>query len=541
MVSLISPILKLYNLLQRLCHIIDASFILKQKKEKEPLYMKCKRACLVINPRAGQNIAKLTDVMAVLSAAGWKTDIAIKEYGGHTMELANKGAEEGYDLIIGYGGDGTLNNVVNGVMNAKGQHSIVGVIPGGTANVWASEVGIPVDPVKSSLMLVNSEARKVDIGHVEVESLTFPDTSAGQQQPTCDNQDKKGHTKKAKAPSKAKHHFLLMAGLGIDAAIMGHVSKPLKYKIGPLAVGITAAEELPKQHPFPIEIHSGDNGKDDSVIWKGEALQVIIGNTRRYGGIAEMTPHAHIDDGILDICVITAGDPLSTMQQITSLLLRRKPDNTVSEYFHGAHFTISVPASINMHLDGSAVKLKDYLSKADGQVLAQADAEHVMVNYRFDAMPRALQVAIPYAYDDALFESSPDKKQVEVLQQEQASDQQQQASTHHDDKQANAQQQQMLEHVDALLNNGRKVTVVGVTPNPAKKDTYIIAGGTPKKGTGENKPVAVTIDDSTTIIKGTGENLPPSVVKDLIEGSTIVVEGKQSKRGVIHGKRMVIA
>src|SRR5436305_5823583 len=158
--------------------------------------MKCKRACLVINPRAGQNIARLTDVIAVLAAAGWKTDIAIKEYGGHTMELATKAAEVGYDLVIAYGGDGTLNNVVNGVMNAKGQHSIVGVIPGGTANVWASEVGIPVDPVKASLTLVNSEARKVDIGHVEVESLTFPDTSAAQQQPTGDNQDKKRLTKK---------------------------------------------------------------------------------------------------------------------------------------------------------------------------------------------------------------------------------------------------------------------------------------------------------------------------------------------------------
>ncbi len=505
--------------------------------------MKCKRAYLIINPRAGQNIAKLTDVMPVLSAAGWKTDIAIKEYGGHTMELANKGAEEGYDLIIGYGGDGTLNNVVNGVMSAKGQHSIVGVIPGGTANVWASEIGIPIDPVKSSLTLVNSEAHKVDIGHVEAESLTFPNISAEQQQPTSDNQNKKGHTKKVKATSKAKHHFLLMAGLGIDAAIMSHVSKPLKYKIGPLAVGITAAQELPRQHPFPIEIRSGDNGKEDSVVWKGEVLQVVIGNTRRYGDIAEMTPNAHIDDGILDICVITSGDPLSTVQQITALLFRRKPDNTVSEYFRGAHFTISVPASINMQLDGSAVNLKDYLSKAERQALAQADAEHVMVNYRFDAMPRALQVAIPYTYDDALFESGPDKKQVEVLQQEHASDQQQQeqASTHHDDKQADAQQQQMLEHVDALLTNGRKVTIVGVTPNPNKKDAYIIAGGTPKKSTGENKPVAVTIDDNTTIIRHTGEHLPPSVAKELIEGSTIVVEGKQSKRGVIHAKRMVIA
>src|SRR5205823_11439992 len=94
-------------------------------------FMHCKKACLVINPRSGENLAKIADVIAVLSAAGWNTTIRIKEYGGHSMELATEAVEEGYDLVIAYGGDGTLNQVVNGVMNAKGQHSIVGIIPGG--------------------------------------------------------------------------------------------------------------------------------------------------------------------------------------------------------------------------------------------------------------------------------------------------------------------------------------------------------------------------------------------------------------------------
>src|SRR5437667_4729273 len=103
--------------------------------------MKCKKACLVINPRAGQNLAKLTDVIAVLSAADWKTDIAIKEYGGHSMELATRAAEKNYDLVIAYGGDGTLNQVLNGVMITRKHSSIIGVIPGGTANVWAAKIG----------------------------------------------------------------------------------------------------------------------------------------------------------------------------------------------------------------------------------------------------------------------------------------------------------------------------------------------------------------------------------------------------------------
>src|SRR6266446_643197 len=173
--------------------------------------MRCKKACLVINPRAGENIAKLGDLIAVLSAAGWTTDIALKEYGGHTLKLATKAAEHGYDLVIAYGGDGTLNQVVNGVMHAKGQHSIVGLIPGGTANVWAGEIGVPGDPVKAALRLVDSNVRKVDIGHVEVEGLAFPHVPEDEQ---------RQHGKQSrKRNAKARHHFLLMAGLGIDAAV----------------------------------------------------------------------------------------------------------------------------------------------------------------------------------------------------------------------------------------------------------------------------------------------------------------------------------
>lgn len=247
--------------------------------------MKCNRVYLVINPRVGKDTAKLTDVIAVCSAAGWKTDIALKEFGGHTMELATRAAEAGYDLVLGYGGDGTLNQVLNGVVTVEGHQSIVGVIPGGTADVWAGEIGVPVDPVKAALSLVNSEGRKVDIGHVEVESLTLlpsPQAAGGPRptEGTNGKQDRKTKDRKQEVQpaSGGRHHFLLMAGLGIDAAIMGRVSTPLKQKIGAAAVAITAAKELPSDHPFPIEIRSSGSGRGAAVLWKGEALQVVVGN-----------------------------------------------------------------------------------------------------------------------------------------------------------------------------------------------------------------------------------------------------------------------
>src|SRR5436305_12250233 len=117
--------------------------------------MKRKRACVVINPHAGQNVTQIADLIAVLSAAGWNTDIFIKEYGGHSMELAARAAKANYDLVIGYGGDGTVNHVLNGVLITGEHSSIIGVILGGTANVWAAEIGRPNEPVPAALALCN--------------------------------------------------------------------------------------------------------------------------------------------------------------------------------------------------------------------------------------------------------------------------------------------------------------------------------------------------------------------------------------------------
>lgn len=499
--------------------------------------MHIQRACLVINPRDGQNLSKLTAILAVFAAAGWHTDIALKEYGGHTMELATKAARKGYDLVIAYGGDGTLNQVVNGAMNGKKHKSIVGVLPGGTVNQWAAEVSVPQDPLKAALALVSSNVRAVDVARVEVTSLAFlPTTQQGQQPPLENQNGKKERREKGKTPSKARQHFLLMGGLGIDAAVIGRVNKTLKHRIGVAAVGIAATEEMTAQHAFPVEVWVTGKGGNTELAWQGEALQVVIGNTRRYANSVEMTADASIDDGMLDACVITAGDPLSTVQQIASLLFRRKPDNRETEFFRGAQLSIRVPASIALQLDGSIVRLKDYLRKSDRKALQSAgDAEHVMVTYQFDALPHALQVAIPCEYDGTLFERSPhDGTTPSQGQEDTMNDPSQQPGAS-----SARERPQSREQLDTLLEHGRKVTVVGVTTHPDKKGTYIVAGNTSKLSTGETRPVAICIDDSTTLLKQTGESATAVEVEHLQENMEIVVEGKKSKRGVIHATGVV--
>lgn len=508
--------------------------------------MGTKKTCLVINPKDGANLSKLTAILAILAAAGWETDIALKQYGGHSMELATRAAKKGYDIVIAYGGDGTLSQVVNGAMNGKSQKTMVGLIPGGTANVWANEVGVPADPVKAALTLVSSEDRQVDVGCVNVKSLTFLPSVVGNDAPEShwSGTQTGEQVRKVKPTTKAKHHFLLMAGLGIDAAVMSGVNKSLKQRIGVAAVGLVAAQKLPQQHTFPIELCITMKGSGTTQNWRGEAIQIVIGNTRRYADVVEMTPDAYIDDGLLDVRVITAGEPLSTLGQVASLLLRRQPSNETSESFRGARMTLRVPASIDLQLDGSAVKLKDYLGKADREALEQAqDKDRVMVTYEFEAQRRALDIAFPATYSNTLFEKSSDYVTPHTLEQQAASEEHPSEDTSRQNGASTGDEQQVqqqAEKVKELLEKGRKVTVVGSATLSDKKQKYIIAGTTPKAATGELKPVAVVIDKDTALLKQSGETASVVDALRVKEGGEIVVEGKKNKRGVIHATRAVL-
>jgi hypothetical protein len=94
--------------------------------------------------------------------------------------------------------------------------------------------------------------------------------------------------------------------------------------------------------------------------------------------------------------------------------------------------------------------------------------------------------------------------------------------------------------VELALEKGRKVTILGVSPHPTKKQTCIAAGTTPKRRTGEETPVAVVFDEQTKILTSTGEPTSLGTLQRVPEGAEIVVVGKKNKRGVIAAKQAVI-
>ena len=181
---------------------------------------------------------------------------------------------------------------------------------------------------------------------------------------------------------------------------------------------------------------------------------------------------------------------------------------------------------------------------------ATADESQVMVTYLFDAVPHALQMAIPRAYDNTLFEKAPKEgkgqaplsssEEKEVLESSTLPANDQKNQQEHQDTWTETVQQESRKQVNAHGASGRPVNVVGVALLSEKKQTYVVAGSTHNQRMGEIKPAAVRIDAETTVISRDGERVSASTIQELQGGSVIVVEGKENKRGVIQATQVVL-
>ncbi len=198
--------------------------------------MQKEKACLIIHPKAEQHVA---DILAVLEER-WETTPVVTRYAGHGIKIAAHAPQQNYRWVIAYGGDGMLNEVINGAMQAE-PACTVGVLPGGTVNQWVHEIGLPAHPVEAAHALIRSTPRQVDIGCVEVHALEFPD------EPDCQAESE------SKPPDR--HHFLLVAGLGVDAATIRATSESAKEHFGQFAFLLKWVRILPDLRPFPVQIH----------------------------------------------------------------------------------------------------------------------------------------------------------------------------------------------------------------------------------------------------------------------------------------------
>src|SRR5437762_8841090 len=230
--------------------------------------------CVIVNPTARSERARRWQER-VRSICG-NALLCATSHPGEAEKLARNAVREGFERIVAAGGDGTINEVVNGI---AGSDAALGLLPMGTMNVFAMELGLPAH----------------DLGR-------------------CWNIVERGNTRLVDLPNANGKHFVQLAGVGLDAQVVKETSLAFKRSFGPLSYLISAAQ-IAARKPPKLFIES-ENAPVE------EASFVLIGNGRLYGGPFPFFKHAVLDDGLFDVVVFKRLGYLEIMKYLQDVVIR---------------------------------------------------------------------------------------------------------------------------------------------------------------------------------------------------------------------------
>ena len=268
--------------------------------------------------------------MDALRGLGYEVEERLTQRAGDATRLAREGVAEGFDIVCALGGDGTVNETINGL---AGSDVPLAIIPTGTVNVLAMELGIPLDPPDALKLLASGTISWIDLG------------LAGDR------------------------YFALMAGIGMDAAVVASLNPIMKKAFKEAAFAVQGlATYLTKEEPL-IRVTCRER--------EVEGYFAVFGNSSNYGGGFGITPLADMRDGLLDVCVLKDKSFLGTVWYWTAALINAHIKHPKVEYFHTeAAEIVTVEES------------KEVLVQTDGEL-----AGRLPLTCRI--APRALRVIVP--------------------------------------------------------------------------------------------------------------------------------------------------
>lgn len=299
-------------------------------------------AVVIRNPAARRAVprAALEAAARTPAAHGWRVTVEESTSAAGTRALAAQHARAGVDAILACGGDGTLAAVLNGVREVDGCRSAVGVVPAGTANVWAGEAGVPRDPRAALALLDGGARRRVDLGVVRL-GVAGAEGTGG-----------------TEGTEGAPLRFLLVCGVGMDGAVVRAVEGRARWKRagGRLAYALPALAAGLRWPPTAARVTV------DGVERRHERLLLALAaNTRRYGGVAAIAGAARVDDGRLDLVTFEAAGGWRSLPQRAALALAALRGGLAERavagiaYRRGAHITIEPQRRLPVQADGEAI------------------------------------------------------------------------------------------------------------------------------------------------------------------------------------------
>ncbi len=276
------------------------------------------RTCVIFNPVArGQKAARFRRHLDEIAAhCALKSTTAA----GDARRLAAEAVGEGFAVVVAAGGDGTINEVLNGIGDAPDgfARARLGVLPLGTVNVFARELSLPTQFEKAWRVIREGHETVIDLPRVD-------DAAHG---------------------ASRRLYFAQLAGAGLDARAIELVNWPLKKRIGPLAY-VWAGLQALREPPVRITVSGGSEPVTGGLV--------LIGNGRLYGGSYRIFPKADLRDGLLDVAVFPRVTWLTLARCGPQLLLRGSVPSSAAKHFSAATVRLSADATVSFEADGELV------------------------------------------------------------------------------------------------------------------------------------------------------------------------------------------
>lgn len=276
------------------------------------------RTCVIFNPTAKGDKAR--HFRRHLDEIASQSTLKLTTGPGDARRLATEAISEGFETVVAAGGDGTVNEVLNGLGDAPNgfEKSRMGVLPLGTVNVFARELGISTRLEMAWGTIRLGRERLIDLPEVE-----------------C-----------AQNGRRARRYFAQLAGAGLDARAIELVHWDLKKRIGPLAYVVAGLQALLEA---PARITAAADGKE----YTGGL--VLIGNGRLYGGPFRLFPAADLCDGLLEVCVFPRVNWLTLARCGPQLLLRGDVPSSAIQSLRSESLTLTSPSPTPLEIDGELI------------------------------------------------------------------------------------------------------------------------------------------------------------------------------------------
>ena len=258
---------------------------------------------VIFNPAA--NSARAKRLRKKIFALVGDAEIALTSAPGEARALAEKAANDGVQTIVAAGGDGTINEIVNGIANRE---VTLGLLPIGTMNVFAAELGIPANKLEECWRIIaNGHTRRIDLARAN------------------------------------DRYFAQMGGVGFDAQVVKETPREWKKNIGPLSYAILATQIAARKPPL-ISIESDEKNCDGSFV--------LIGNGRFYGGPIPIFKEARIDDGLLDVLVFQNLGHLDLLRYMQGIAFGKHLKMNDVVYFQTRRLAVRSEEEVAVEVDG---------------------------------------------------------------------------------------------------------------------------------------------------------------------------------------------